>query len=57
MMVKKDVLVSVFVKLRAQTDIPGEAQEVEQEGRKIFCLVMRMMSNSFPVYHGICDLK
>lgn len=48
MMVKKDVIVSVyFVKLGAQTDIPGETQ-VEQDGREIFYPVMRMMSNSLP---------
>lgn len=46
MMVK---IVSVyFVKLRAQTDTPGGTQEVEQEGREIFYLVMRMMSISLP---------
>lgn len=49
MMVEKDAVVSVyFVKLGAQTDIVGETQEVEQEGREIFYLVMRMMSSSLP---------
>lgn len=49
MMVKKDVIVSVyFVRLRAQTDVPGETQGVEQEEGEIFYLVMRMMINSLP---------
>lgn len=48
-MVKKDIIVSVyFVKPNAQTDTPGETQEVEQEGREIFYLVVRMMSNNLP---------
>lgn len=57
MMVKKDVIYFVkflnrmsvyFVRLRAQTDIPGETQGVEQEEGEIFYLVMRMMINSLP---------
>lgn len=34
--------------LFCQTDIPGETQEVEQEGSEIFYLVTRLMSNSLP---------
>lgn len=50
MVLKKNVVVSVLycVKLRAQTEVPGEMQVVEQEEREVFYLVMRMLRNGLP---------
>lgn len=48
-MVLKDVISVLYcVKLRAQTAVPGETQEVEQEEREILYLVMRMPNSALP---------
>jgi len=45
--VLNDIIISVlyYAKLRAQTEVPGKTQEVEQEEKEVFYLVMGVLSS------------